>query len=197
MARITKPVEERRLEIIDTARKLFLENGFDKTQVADISRKMNVASGLVYHYFKSKTEIFCAVIDELSKEEAQKTKRFLSSATGSAFDRLKLLFTSIEDTETQKGLIYSVATDPVLFEYCRQQITNSTLPILISLIEQGNKDGSWNIEFPKEIAIFILQGAVGIISLTQEPESSLQAIEKKKGILINILFRALGVTDSP
>ncbi|MDR1639691.1 MAG: hypothetical protein LBT59_08360, partial [Clostridiales bacterium] len=35
MARVSKPVEERKQEIIDTAKALFIENGFDKTQVAE------------------------------------------------------------------------------------------------------------------------------------------------------------------
>ena len=68
MARITKPPEERRKEFVDTAREFFIENGYEKTQMIDITKKLNVAAGTIYHYFKSKTELLYAVIDEETDE---------------------------------------------------------------------------------------------------------------------------------
>ncbi len=92
--RVTKPVEERRQEIIGTARVMFTENGFDATQMADISNKMKVAAGTVYHYFKSKTELLYAVIDEITSENTQEKQRLLNETEGSAIDRLKFIFTA-------------------------------------------------------------------------------------------------------
>ena len=40
MTRITKPPEERRQEIIDTAMKVFYEKGYEKTSISDIAREM-------------------------------------------------------------------------------------------------------------------------------------------------------------
>ncbi|MDR1206721.1 MAG: TetR/AcrR family transcriptional regulator [Peptococcaceae bacterium] len=167
MARITKPVEERRQEIIDTARALFVEHGFDGTQVADISRKINVASGLVYHYFKSKQEILYAVFDQLSDERLEIFHKILKEARGSVLDRLNLIFENKfeckDDFEIYDKLAEGIASDPAIVEHCRAKISTSMIPLLISLIEQGNADGSLHCEHPRETAMFIVQGAAGFM----------------------------------
>ena len=48
MQRITKAPEVRRQEILDTAIRLFYENGYEKTSITDIANAMHVAQGLCY-----------------------------------------------------------------------------------------------------------------------------------------------------
>ncbi|GHV16523.1 TetR family transcriptional regulator [Clostridia bacterium] len=187
MPRITKPVEERRQEIIDTALKLFKENGFDKTQVADISKSMNTAQGLVYHYFKSKTDILYAVIDALAAERCGAMTRALEAHSGSALEGLTLLFNSQPDYESYGKLIPSLKSDQAIIEYCTKKMTVSAMPLLVSMIERGNADGSWSCEYPKETAIFILQGFSGLLGLSDSPHD-----EAKVRAFTNIIFRILG-----
>ena len=52
--RITKEPEVRKQEILDTALKLFGENGYEKTSITDIAKAIGVAQGLCYRYFPSK-----------------------------------------------------------------------------------------------------------------------------------------------
>jgi AcrR family transcriptional regulator len=189
MTRITKPVEERRQEIIDTARKLFIENGFYETTVSTIARTMNVANGLIFHYFKSKTDILYAVIDELVAEKTENVKRALDKTNDSAFASLNLLFDGKPDYESYGKLIPSLKGDQAIIDYCTKKMTSFSLPLLLTLIERGNADGSWNCEYPKETAIFILQGFcgfVGLPDLEKDEESKIQMFN-------NIIFRILGV----
>ena len=190
MARITKAVEERRQEIIDIAREFFIENGFDKTQMADISKKMGVAQGLVYHYFKSKTEIYYAVIDSIVEEKMQIAKRVLSGMEGSALDKIKALSASHQPFDDNEELITRLVSDPAIIEYSKRKMSTSFIPLLLSLIEQGNADGSFNCKYPKETAMFILQGMTGIAtelsSYPQEKENIITAST-------DIIFRVLGI----
>ncbi|GHT59384.1 TetR family transcriptional regulator [Bacteroidia bacterium] len=188
MPRITKPVEERRQEIIDTAKKLFTENGFDKTQVADISAHMNTAQGLVYHYFKSKTDILYAVIDELAAEQAERVNKILADSSGNALEKLTLLFRSRPDYECYDKLIPSLKSDKAIIEYCAKKMSVSAKSLLLSLIEQGNADGSWQCEYPQETAVFILSGVTGLMGLFGSP---IQEGEVAKAFT-NIIFRILG-----
>ncbi|GHV04707.1 TetR family transcriptional regulator [Clostridia bacterium] len=188
MPRITKPVEERRQEIIDTALKLFKENGFDKTQVADISAHMNVAQGLVYHYFKSKTDILYAVIDAIAAQQFALMEQRLAAQDSSALEGLTLLFNSHPDYDRGDKLIPSLKRDRALIDYCSQKMASSSLPLLQMLIEKGNADGSWSCEYPKETAIFILQGFSGLMGLSDSIESD----EPKVKAFTNIIFRILG-----
>ena len=195
MARVTKPVEERRQEIIDTARSMFLENGYDKTQVADISKKMDVAAGTVYHYFKSKTEILYAVIDELADEKMQKKLQFIKDAKGSSRDLLEQTFVSFENDEIHSGFRNGFADDPAIFQYFLTKLVNSYTPILISLIEGGNTDGSWSCEYPRETAVFIVQGMSAVMLEEKERKDSPRDKSKRFKAYRDIVFRALDVAQ--
>ena len=67
--RITKEPEARKQEILDTALKLFGENGYEKTSITDIAKAIGVAQGLCYRYFPSKEALFD---DQLSLKVCEK-----------------------------------------------------------------------------------------------------------------------------
>jgi len=50
--------------ILDAARVVFADLGYGATSVRDIIRKTGLASGTFYNYFKSKEEVFEALMDE-------------------------------------------------------------------------------------------------------------------------------------
>lgn len=56
---------ERRNQIIDAALKVFAEKGIEGATNRDIANAAGINSpGLIYHYFDSKEDLFCAVIAE-------------------------------------------------------------------------------------------------------------------------------------
>ena len=50
--------------ILSAAQEVFAELGYEGTTVRDIIRKTNLASGTFYNYFKSKEEVFEALMDD-------------------------------------------------------------------------------------------------------------------------------------
>lgn len=54
-------VENRRKMILDTAARLFGKVGYEKCSMQDISNATNVSKGTLYHYFKTKQEIYDAI----------------------------------------------------------------------------------------------------------------------------------------
>lgn len=54
--------EERPQEIADAAFAAFAENGYAGTRVDDVAKRAGVSKGLMYLYFKTKEELFKAVI---------------------------------------------------------------------------------------------------------------------------------------
>jgi AcrR family transcriptional regulator len=176
MARITKTIPERHQEIIDTASMLFIENGYDKTQITDIAKQMNVAQGLIYYYFKSKTELLYAVIDEMAKEKQKLFKTALSGSESTALQNLISLLSFKLDSNSFGNLIPSIASDAAITEYCSNKMITSTLQMLIMIIKQGNLDGSWKCEHPDVTARFILRGFSGFFDIS----SSIDDRQEKK-----------------
>jgi AcrR family transcriptional regulator len=54
----------RRQKLVDTARNLFIENGFHATGIAQIAQQSGIAVGQIYRDFSSKEEIVAALVKE-------------------------------------------------------------------------------------------------------------------------------------
>ncbi|SRR6266498_2833866 len=54
---------ERRIQIVETALKLFARYGFDGTSTKTIAREVGVTEGLIFHYFPTKADILTAVLE--------------------------------------------------------------------------------------------------------------------------------------
>ena len=64
MARTMLDKETRRQQLLEAAIAAFARTGYRRTSVAEIIAEAGVARGTFYLYFKSKKEIFSAIIDE-------------------------------------------------------------------------------------------------------------------------------------
>jgi AcrR family transcriptional regulator len=59
-----RELAQRRLEILTVAERLFAQNGFFKTSMADIARQSECAVGSLYQVFPSKDAIYMALMEE-------------------------------------------------------------------------------------------------------------------------------------
>ncbi len=57
--------QNRRVEIIRAAKKLFAKNGYSPTSMDDIAKNVGIAKPSLYYFFKSKEEIFAAIVEEV------------------------------------------------------------------------------------------------------------------------------------
>jgi AcrR family transcriptional regulator len=55
--------DERRLQILETALKVFASNGFKGTSIKDIAEAAGISQGLMYHYFTSKENLLEATVE--------------------------------------------------------------------------------------------------------------------------------------
>jgi AcrR family transcriptional regulator len=55
--------EETRTKIMEAAIKLFSNSGYNKASVNDICAEAGISKGAFYHHFKSKQELFLALLD--------------------------------------------------------------------------------------------------------------------------------------
>jgi AcrR family transcriptional regulator len=61
----------KRRQILEGARRMFLAQGFDAASMGAIARDAGVSKGTLYVYFKSKEELFEAIVEEQCRAEAE------------------------------------------------------------------------------------------------------------------------------
>ncbi len=59
--------QKRKQQIIETAKDMFIENGFQSTHIGQVCEKLNIARGTVYQYFGNKREILYAVLEQVEE----------------------------------------------------------------------------------------------------------------------------------
>lgn len=159
MIRVTKSASERRNEILDTAESLFSEKGYEKTSTTDITKKMGVAQGTLYYYFKSKEALANALIDRQLKGIKQEFTEVIYNETLTAYEKIAWIFVYELDDPTGHVEIFKYLqhdSNATLRQILHVQTICQFTPLLTDLNIQGNKEGLFHIENPTLVAEFFL-----------------------------------------
>ena len=165
MVRITKATEERRLEIIETAQKLFSERGFSTTPVDAIIKEMGVAKGTFYYYFKSKEEVLAAIVDQTLDQIVNVAEQVAEDASMNALTKMELLLSNsqfgdeetADDTRAVAEHLHLPANRE-LHEITNIQTVQRLSPVLARIVEQGNREKVFDTKQPLETIQFLLTG---------------------------------------
>ena len=91
----------RRELIVETARQLFEQKGFDMTTVEEIAARAELGKGTIYSYFQSKEQIYIAILEkgmDLLKERMDEAMR----NPASALDALHKMFDVFVDYHRER-----------------------------------------------------------------------------------------------
>jgi len=69
---VARASADKRRQIMDGARAVFLAQGFDAASMGEIARRAGVSKGTLYVYFDSKERLFESMVEEQRKEQAAK-----------------------------------------------------------------------------------------------------------------------------
>lgn len=96
---------ETRKKLLDSAQSLFAQKGYKGTSVREINRSVNLADGLLYHYFPGgKKEIFQVIVEENVKQilsELTQRNRIEEYLTMPLEEVLEKYFENITEVITQ------------------------------------------------------------------------------------------------
>ncbi len=150
MAKNKYPEESRQL-ILDVARTLFLEKGYDKTSITDIISQLGgMTKGVVYHHFPSKGAILDTLIGD--SDENLLSKEWPGE---SALEKIQYaLTTSLSDVEKLSFIQASQITlkSPSILAQQYQLSYALLIPKFREIVQEGVIDGSIPTNFPEEIA---------------------------------------------
>jgi AcrR family transcriptional regulator len=157
--RITKDPEVRRNELMDAAEQLFVEKGYEHTSASDIIRKVGVAQGTFYYYFKSKDEILNAVIDRYVERYMEFVESIAADGRMNALQKIQRIIDTLFSMSDQKRKFsqYLKLEEKVArHERFRGYIETAFLPLITQIVNQGISDGFFKVEHPEETTELIM-----------------------------------------
>ena len=151
--KVIKNGEERKHEILDIAKELFIEKGYENTSIVNILEKVGIAKGTLYYYFTSKEEILDAIIDRISEQEISKDPSL------SVQEKILgvVMSLNIED-DKEKKIVNNIHNPQNLLMHQKQfdSIIDNVVPILTKVICEGIEKGIFNTDYPLETVEMIL-----------------------------------------
>ena len=142
--------EDRPQEITEAAFAAFAEKGFTATRVEEVARRAGVSKGLLYLYFKTKEELFKAVIRSVVAPRLDALTRTLDSPDSSAeaiirgpvLDFMKRVPGSPVSVVIRL-MISEAPKHPDLVDYYWDNVASRGLAALRQLLERGVANGEF------------------------------------------------------
>ena len=85
-------LERKERAILDAARGVFVDHGFDGARVSEIARRAHIGEGTIYSYYESKAELMLAVLQQFWDGLTREAEAVMASTPAEGFfDRLRAL----------------------------------------------------------------------------------------------------------
>lgn len=152
-------VKKTRDRFIEVARSLFARQGVENTTMNDIATASDKGRRTIYTYFKSKTEIFNAVI-ESETDDLLKSLRLIAARPGNAPDKLSeyvaVRLEKMKEVVSRNGSLRAgFFRDVRKVDRARNIIASKEISLLMSILQEGKDAGDFNMDNVKDSAIVI------------------------------------------
>ena len=206
MARITKEYYERKNELLDTAQEIFLTKGYKQTSVESIIKKVGVAKGTFYYYFKSKEDLLDKLVKRMADKIQIEIKKIVEKKDLDAISKLEKAYSVAGNIKLENIHLIKLMLK-ILYEkdnlILRYKVYKSNIELIVpefaKIIEQGVKEKSFNTPYPYEAAklFFELGSILGdatsklFLELDEKPEN-MDKIVKEIEVYEDAMERILG-----
>jgi len=182
--------------ILDAAIKQLRRYGDAKTNVVDIARAMGTSHTTLYRHFRSKAEIFDAVVEQAMRDEAAMASAFVE-ADGPAAERLEAMVLALQARKRER-----LAGDPEIYALYRRimeerpEIIAAYGRTMTGLVERILADGVRRGEFQIDevsAAAGVVRDAVTVFVHPMHVEAAVRAglpIEDMARAVVRTLVKA-------
>lgn len=151
--------ELRRAELIDAAMSVFTRDGFSSAKIDDVAKQANTAKGTVYLYFKSKEELFEAVLLDRMTPVVEMIENVAREFSGPASELLKRQirfgYENLVNGEMRyvlRMLIADGARFPKQVAFYHDKILKRIMTALVKTIEYGVSRGEFKVPANQQVA---------------------------------------------
>ncbi len=211
MSRVVKARTVRQAELIEIARALFFERGYERTSVDEIIARAGVSKGAFYHHFPSKDALLEVLAEQIAEESAEQAAEATRDPCLIAFERLDLFLVQGRRLKTQQARemlqVFETLFMPENLELYHRifvRVSRRILPLLSDIVRQGMEEQVFLPGDPTIIAEIVLSmttathDAVADLLRAEDEHSfrlASEAFEKRWAMQAIAVDRVLGLPD--
>jgi len=183
-------------KILDAAREQVRRYGEAKTNVVDIARALGTSHTTIYRYFKSKSEVFDALVETAMEDERQLASAYCNTGTA-AGERLKGLVLALHGRKKERFaddrevyLLYKRVVEErpdIILAYAE-----SMTRLIESILNDGVAQGEFAIGDTREAACVVRDAVTVFIHPAHVAMAATAGIDQVAGLtnLLNTLISA-------
>src|SRR5206468_476058 len=161
---IRPPLTDKREAILRAAIRVFANNGYFNSKVADIASEAGVADGTVYLYFKSKEEILHSIFDRSVDEAVVEARKQLATISDARDKLRQIAFLHLERLGADRDLavVFQVelrGSTKFMEEFSAAGFAEY-LELIRSTFEEGQRTGVFRADINAKVVAKILFGAL-------------------------------------
>jgi AcrR family transcriptional regulator len=167
--------------LIDVARQLFAEQGFESTSVQDIVLAAGVTKGAMYHYFSSKDDLLYEIYARVLRMQMERLESVVAQdltpaerVHAAATDVVATTIESLESTTIFFRSLHQLSVEKQKEVRRERRCYHETFR---TLIEEGQADGAFRADVSADLCVDYFFGAVHHLPTWWKPEGRLTGIE--------------------
>lgn len=157
------PAAERRLQLLQTASKLFAELGYARTTTAQLAQAAGVTEPIIYRHFASKRDLFVALVEQTGQRTLELWNESLSRAKDPG-ERLKILLgrnpmvaLGDEEANAYRVILQSITeTDDEVIHRAVDEHFHAMHSFLVTEVEAAQEAGQVRQRFPADMIAWLL-----------------------------------------
>lgn len=168
-------MNNRREDLIRSARELYESKGLARTSVKDITEHSGVSRALFYHYFTDKEAITSAVLDDFVEDFTESTRLWNANRTrgdieGALRDCVKLLRRVLFDASYFRKTLASYENAALYLEFLNRSIEALSKYVIETTVADYQALHQVEIEYVPETFYVLITGLVGYLRNYPEVE---------------------------
>ena len=158
-------ISKTRQKLVDVARQLFARNGLENTTMNDIALASGKGRRTLYTYFKSKEDIYYAVIEGELERLSDKLDEVAAKKVRPQDKIIELIYTHlsmIKETVVRNGNLRAAFFRNIwMVEKVRKNFDEDEIELFRKVYEDGKRDGEFdidNVELVADITHYCIKG---------------------------------------
>lgn len=170
--------DDRKEQIMKAALSIFARRGIIGTKLSMIATEAGISQGLLYHYFKSKDELFIVLIEQALRESVEGLKS-IYHLPGTPLDKVREMTRLFQEGQPYFMLIHQARTSDGVPEQAKRLIEGHSMEsyvvdILEPLFIEGQQTGVFTTGDPRQLISAYFTVLSGLMTLNIHADKAYQ-----------------------